>query len=241
MKKTFTKLLTILTMLMWSISASAFSFGNDGFYFYIENTFVNIFAMYEDEPPYWVRGVTIGEASASMAGDVEIPIYVNIPAVSFLYEEEPGVVIGILGLGVDGKSFSGNENITSVRIHTDHPFFIGEKAFRKCSNMKALILDSWNIIEIGENVVDEGTVTLYVEDFLLEDYKQNENCKVFAAIKSIREYNSGIDDIAADDAGSPNDIYTLQGVCIKRNATQEDIDALPTGLYIIGGQKVAVK
>lgn len=62
MKKTFTKLLTILTMLMWSISASAFSFGNDGFYFYIENTFVNIFAMYEDDPPYWVRGVTIGEA-----------------------------------------------------------------------------------------------------------------------------------------------------------------------------------
>ena len=241
MKKTFTKLLTILTMLMWSISASAFSFGNDGFYFYIENTFVNIFAMYEDEPPYWVRGVTIGEASASMAGDVEIPIYVNIPAVSFLYEEEPGVVIGILGLGVDGKSFSGNENITSVRIHTDHPFFIGEKAFRKCSNMKALILDSWNIIEIGENVVDEGTVTLYVEDFLLEDYKQNENCKVFAAIKSIREYNSGIDDIAADDAGSPNDIYTLQGVSIRRNATQEDIDALPTGLYIIGGKKVLVK
>lgn len=35
-------------------------------------------------------GVTIGEASASMAGDVEIPIGVTIPAVSFLYEEEPG-------------------------------------------------------------------------------------------------------------------------------------------------------
>lgn len=241
MKKTFTKLLTILTMLMWSISASAFDFSKDGFYFYIENSFVNIFAMYEDDPPYWVRGVTIGEASASMAGDVEIPIEVTIPAVSFLYEEEPGVVIGILGWGVDGDSFSKNENITSVRIRTEHPFFIGDKAFSKCSNMKALIIDAWDMIKIGKNVVDEGTVTLYVQDFLVEDYKQNENCKVFAAIKSIREYNSGIDDIAADDAGSPNDIYTLQGVCIKRNATQEDIDALPAGLYIIGGKKVLVK
>lgn len=105
MKKTFTKLLTILTMLMWSISASAFDFSKDGFYFYIENSFVNIFAMYEDEPPYWVRGVTIGEASASMAGDVEIPIGVTIPAVSFLYEEEPGVVIGILGWGLMVKVF----------------------------------------------------------------------------------------------------------------------------------------
>ena len=68
-------------------------------------------------------------------------------------------------MGVDGDSFSKNENITSVRIRTEHPFFIGDKAFSKCSNMKALIIDAWDMIKIGKNVVDEGTVTLYVQDF----------------------------------------------------------------------------
>ncbi len=38
-----------------------------------------------------------------------------------------------------------------------------------------------------------------------------------------------------------NDIYTLQGVCVKRNATDEDVKALTPGLYIIGGKKVMVK
>ena len=38
-----------------------------------------------------------------------------------------------------------------------------------------------------------------------------------------------------------NDIFTLQGVCLKRQASQEDIDALAPGIYIIGGKKVVVK
>lgn len=36
-------------------------------------------------------------------------------------------------------------------------------------------------------------------------------------------------------------LYNLQGVCLKRNATQDDVDALAPGLYIIGGKKVLVK
>lgn len=39
----------------------------------------------------------------------------------------------------------------------------------------------------------------------------------------------------------PLDIYTIQGVCLKYGASQEDIDALRPGLYIIGGKKVVVK
>ena len=40
------------------------------------------------------------------------------------------------------------------------------------------------------------------------------------------------------DINSTRDIYSLQGVCMKREATQEDIDALAPGIYIIGGKKV---
>ncbi|MCM1458194.1 MAG: leucine-rich repeat protein [Lachnoclostridium sp.] len=54
----------------------------------------------------------------------------------------------------------------------------------------------------------------------------------------------GIDDIIGDgaaEAARPNDIYNLQGVCLKRNASQADIDALFPGFYIVGGKKVLVK
>ena len=37
-----------------------------------------------------------------------------------------------------------------------------------------------------------------------------------------------------------NDIYNLQGILIKRDATQADIDNLPTGIYIINGNKVTI-
>lgn len=50
-------------------------------------------------------------------------------------------------------------------------------------------------------------------------------------------------DIAEGSNGgiAQNDIFTLQGVCLKRNASQSDIDSLVRGIYIIGGKKVVVK
>ncbi|MBO5053555.1 MAG: hypothetical protein J6C44_04850 [Muribaculaceae bacterium] len=55
---------------------------------------------------------------------------------------------------------------------------------------------------------------------------------------------SGIDDISTDsvlDIYSPQDIYNLQGICIKHSATQADIDALSPGIYIIARKKVLVR
>jgi len=53
---------------------------------------------------------------------------------------------------------------------------------------------------------------------------------------------SGIEAVVADEPDTvDNDIYNMQGVCVKRSATQADIDALPSGLYIIGGRKVVVR
>ena len=51
---------------------------------------------------------------------------------------------------------------------------------------------------------------------------------------------TGLDDILTSDEREDS-IYTLQGVCLKRDATQSDIDALAPGIYIIGGKKVVVK
>ena len=68
------------------------------------------------------------------------------------------------------------------------------------------------------------------------------------AVVKIEASAAAIDYVNADYLNSgmqnsryANDIYTLQGVCLKRNATQSDIDALAPGMYIIRGRKVIVK
>ena len=54
---------------------------------------------------------------------------------------------------------------------------------------------------------------------------------------SVNDISTAIDEIFADGS-TQVDVYTLQGICIKRNATADDINNLPSGLYIVGGRKV---
>ena len=51
--------------------------------------------------------------------------------------------------------------------------------------------------------------------------------------------DSGIDNVSADGKDAPANVYNLQGIEVKRDAT--DLGGLPSGLYIIGGKKVLVK
>lgn len=51
---------------------------------------------------------------------------------------------------------------------------------------------------------------------------------------------SGIEDILAGSNGSA-DVYNLQGIRVLRGATSAEIAALPAGIYIVNGSKIAVK
>lgn len=51
---------------------------------------------------------------------------------------------------------------------------------------------------------------------------------------------SGIDNILTD-ANATAEVYNLQGICVRRAATAADVKALPAGIYIVNGAKVAVK
>ena len=53
----------------------------------------------------------------------------------------------------------------------------------------------------------------------------------------------GVEEITVEAAGHdlPRNIFNLQGVCIKRNATDDDVRSLAPGLYIIGGQKTFIR
>nr|WP_303743063.1 Ig-like domain-containing protein [uncultured Duncaniella sp.] len=109
-------------------------------------------------------------------------------------------------------------------------------------------------------VDQDGNVTLVNrnEDDEIATYADNAatECKIIAetlyadgpvAEITIKDATSGIEDIIADEdvndgsINRPNDIYNLQGICLKRNATDDDIKSLRPGFYIIGGKKVIVK
>lgn len=59
------------------------------------------------------------------------------------------------------------------------------------------------------------------------------------ACNIVVSYRSGIKDVLTDGKTGIA-IYNSQGMCLKREADQSDIDALPAGLYIIGGKKVVI-
>lgn len=91
-------------------------------------------------------------------------------------------------------------------------------------------VDGLNGFYVVRSFVETATATYYGEELQ------------FAAGEA-----SGIDDVVADPITDgttyqPNrDVYTIQGICVKRNASQEYIDNLPKGFYIIGGKKVIKK
>jgi len=103
-------------------------------------------------------------------------------------------------------------------------------------------------------VDQEGNVTLVDNGISAQaDDAEAHSCQIIAetlyadvvAKITVSEEPTGIDDVMTDgqdvNITRPNDIYNLQGICLKRNASQADIDALAPGLYIIAGKKVLVK
>lgn len=53
---------------------------------------------------------------------------------------------------------------------------------------------------------------------------------------------TGIESVAVNaETGYPDNLYTITGILIKRDATEDDLKNLPTGLYILGRKKIVVQ
>lgn len=51
----------------------------------------------------------------------------------------------------------------------------------------------------------------------------------------------GIDEVVEAQTERLNNVYTLQGALVRRNASAEEVHSLQPGIYIVGGRKVLVK
>lgn len=80
--------------------------------------------------------------------------------------------------------------------------------------------------------------TVRVPSQSVELYRENPSWKAFWNIEALTD---GIESVDAGQQEPRIDIFNMQGICLKRNASQEDIDALAPGLYIIGNRKILIK
>ena len=119
---------------------------------------------------------------------------------------------------------------------------ISTKAFLDCTNL--LTIKSMNPTPPSayessfENVPVSADV--YVPKGSAQYYTQAPGWSRFYDYHEVDEWEAGISDISADTPDIPRDVYTPQGICVKRGATNADVNALPKGLYIVGGRKVYV-
>lgn len=113
----------------------------------------------------------------------------------------------------------------------------------------------WRSTNPAIATVDHNGLVTFHGDNTSATYASVAECKIIAEtlyangpIAEVRVSGTGLSDVIDEsitidsvESERPDDIYNLQGVCIKRNASQDDIEALQPGLYIIAGKKVLVK
>ncbi len=109
--------------------------------------------------------------------------------------------------------------------------------FWRSTNPAFATVDNYGNVTIHDPYASDGGECEIIAETLYADAP--------VAKVTFKQGESGIDDIAVDSDASEinchNDIYNMQGICLKRNASSDDINALTPGLYIIGGKKVLVK
>ena len=149
------------------------------------------------------------------------------------------------------NTFENNMSLISVTIPSSINS-IGESAFAGCSNLKSIIVNWTEPLDLsapaatrglmtrsgGSSIfegVDKDNCVLYVPDGSVDAYKAAEVWKDFKNIKPIS--TASIRDLIIN--GMPFDVYDLQGRKVRQNVTT--LKGLPSGIYIVNGKKVSVR
>lgn len=95
--------------------------------------------------------------------------------------------------------------------------------------------------QVSVKPTDEGNLEVTVDGEAVEADEEGNftftvNADTRVSVKGLPV--DGLKSVEAGKAEGRNDIYTLQGTLVKKNATAADKAQLPAGIYIVGGKKV---
>lgn len=173
--------------------------------------------------------------------------YSNYPRCWYRFEDNMFPLVAIENIKTDVKElkvFPGDSIKLAVSIE---PINVTLPQIFWHSTLPSLMtVDSDGTVHVKDNV-DCGYLT-----------RSNEvECKIIASTmygdtleftfnldvneSGIKLIENDSEDINMNNNILDNNIYNIQGICIKRNATQEEIDDLLPGIYIIGGKKILIR
>lgn len=167
---------------------------------------------------------------------------------NLLINGEPATVLEIPeGVTSFTANFRGHKNIETLILPSTLTE-IPAGAFENCTGLKKVVCKSLTAPKVLEGAplfCDEilANATLVIDE--KADYTYDLPDTVWGKFAKYKKEDtskySGIENVVVGDAerGATN-IYNMQGVCIKHNATQADIDALSPGIYIVNGKKLLV-
>lgn len=150
-----------------------------------------------------------------------------------------------LGNDIEGSNFEANRVATraeedSVKLDPTAIVFESVSIDPCMMNVRLQPVGACTVIEWASSNIEVATIDRGLITFIGE-----QGTSVFTAVTSNgliakSPEVSGVEEIFTENVVAVN-IYNLQGVCLKRNATKADVESLASGLYIIGGKKVLVK
>lgn len=139
---------------------------------------------------------------------------------------------------IGSASFSGCAALDTVKIGKSVSM-ISKDAFAGVTNLRKFY--SLNTVppqcSTGSLTdINKQTCTLYVPDVAIPAYKEAFMWKNFYNIEE--DITSSVNNVLVENEGRYT-VFNLQGVCILDTYDAEEVESLPSGIYIINGRKVA--
>ncbi len=177
---------------------------------------------------YYVSNVKNGWVELS---EIEGTVPAATPVVVECVGTEPGdnrMTVGGTGSAVSGNKLKGKYfncdiagHINRVKYDPTTMRVLGRCADGSLGFVKASGLD----------YVPANTAYLVVPGWYEDELK---------CVKTHSEFEADVDEIEAVGGNKPRAVYSITGVQLYQDATDEEIASLPKGIYIIGGKKVKI-
>ncbi len=176
--------------------------------------------------------------------DVVMDAYYNYPRCWYRFDGYDLTPISELNISGDSsiELYPGEMRKLEVSIYPSNaslPYI-----FWHSTNPEVATVDNNGVVTLVDH--QDGIATYSDEPQTCQIIAESLYPDIPAAVFTIGDVVTGVDKIDSEfgnnpDNGTLKDIFSLQGICIKRNATPEDIKSLKPGLYIIGGKKIIIR